>query len=207
MNASSHSTRSTHDLLTLIRAQEARIAAYGTSHLGILSGPAVRYELAQLTAPCDLVAFDWRKLHEWNAILGYSASNVFLGRAARAGYAGADRRATARTLDLRGQYGGDEIVCAVDVGNGIGLLRRILREVAVMNQEMSDTHRAAIAQRTGGLIGGFAIAAVLVEGSTRPLNDTERAINATGQMKAGIATGARATSGARGSVLGRMERC
>lgn len=187
-------------------ALQAQNDAYRYSHLGILSGPAVRYELAQLTEPCDLIAFDWRKLHEWNDILGRSPSNVFFGNLARADYAGVDRRHAARALDLRGQWDGDEILMAVDAGCGHGLFTRLLRELVTMNHEMSTSHRAAITQRTGGLIDGFCIAAVLVECSTRPLRDAERAIDATGVLKAGNVTGTRALSGARGTVLGRMVR-
>jgi hypothetical protein len=190
-----------------IQALETQVAAYGRSHLGILSGAAIRYELAQLTGPVDLVVFDWRKQNEWNAILGWNPANVFLGRAARVDYAGVDRRHTTRQIDLRGQYGGDEVVMAVDVGCGLGLFQRLLREVAAMNKELSPLHRAEILARTGGLVCGFSVAAVLVEGSTHALRDAARAIDATGELKKGCVTGERATSGARGSVLGRMPRC
>lgn len=207
-----HSTLSLTELTQLIldkertiAVMEAKLAASWHSHLGILSGPAIRYELAHLTQPVDIVAFDWRKLHEWNDIMGYSPSNVFFGQAARVYYDGNDRRATERTVDLRGHWGGDEIIMAVNAGHGRGLLCRLLHEIALMNREMSRSHRAAIIHRTGGLIGGFAIAAVLVEGSTRPLEDATRAIDATGVLKAGIVTGCRATSGARGTVLGRLR--
>jgi hypothetical protein len=201
-----HSTRTTEELLELIRQQEALIAAYGTSHLGIFSGPAIRYELAQLRGPVDLVIFDWRKQNEWNTILGWNPANVFLSQAARVDYAGLERRHAERAIDVRGQWGGDEIVIAVDAGHGRGLLCRLLRELVAMNQALTPAQVASIRTKTGGLISGFCVAAVLVEASTDALGDATRAIDATGALKAGHATGCRATSGARGTVVARLGR-
>lgn len=192
-----------HD--TIIAALEAQVKAYGTSHLGILSGPAIRYELAQLTQPVDLLCFDWRKLHEWNSLLGWDAANVSMSQAARTDYAGLDRRQVARTIDLRGQWAGDEIVIAVDRGQGFGLLMRLLRELVTMSAGLTPAQRAAIEDATGGLLSGFAVAAVLVSGSTDPLSDARRAIDMTGVLKHGTQTGERATSGARGTVIGRLS--
>lgn len=198
--------RTTEELLNLIRQQQQRIAAYGTSHLGILSGPAIRYELAQLTQPVDLLVFDWRKQNEWNAVLGWNPANAWLGHAARIDYAGIERRHTERTIDLRGQWGGDEIVMAVDVGHGKGLLARLLRELLAMNAALTPAQVEAIRAKTGNLISGFCVAAVLVEGSTRPLEDATRAVDATGALKAGRTTGCRATSGRPGTVVARLGR-
>lgn len=184
---------------------EAQVAAYSRSHLGILSGPAIRHELAQLTTPVDLVVFDWRKQNEWNALLGWNAANVPLSQAACVDYAGPERRQNARTIDLRGQIGGDEIAIAVDVGNGAGLMRRILRELIAMNAALTPCQVAGIRAKTGGLISGFCIAAVLVEHSHNALADTMRAVDMTGVLKAGRTTGVRATSGVKGTVLARMQ--
>lgn len=184
---------------------EALVNAYGRSHLGILSGPAIRHELAQLTTPVDLLCFDWRKQNEWNAILGWDAANAPLGQSARTDYAGIDRRHATRSIDLRGQWGGDEIVIAVDAGQGFGLLMRLLGELVTMNDALTPAQRAEISDRTGGLISGFAVAAVLVRGSTDPMTDARRAIDMTGALKSGAQTGARATSGAVGTVIGRLE--
>ena len=183
---------------------EQKLAAYGTSHLGILSGPAVRYELAQLCGPVDLVIFDWRKQNEWNAVLGWNPANVFLSQAARVDYAGIERRHAERTIDVRGQWGGDEVVIAVDAGQGRGLLIRLLRELVTMNAALTPAQVASIRTKTGGLISGFCVAAVLIESSTQPLEDATRAIDATGVLKAGHNTGCRATSGARGTVVARL---
>jgi len=183
---------------------EALVTAYGTSHLGILSGPAIRHELAQLHTPVDLLAFDWRKAHEWIEILTWDGANAPLSQAARVDYAGVEKRHAARTIDVRGQWGGDEIVIAVDAGHGRGLLTRLLRELIAMNAALSPAQHADISDRTGGLITGFCVAAVLVEGSRNPLDDARRAIDMTGVLKAGAQTGERASSGARGTIIGRL---
>lgn len=202
----------TNDILTQrIAALEVQVKAYAHSHLQILSGPAIRYELAQLSCgsdapPCvDLLVFDWRKQNEWNSILGWDAANVPLSQAARVDYAGLDRRHATRRIDVRGQWGGDEIVIAVDTGDGRGLLRRLLCGVATMSQSLPAAHRAAIRQRTGNVISGFAVAAVLIEGSRRPLLDAARGVDATGGLKQGRQTGARASSGACGTVIGQLR--
>lgn len=195
--ATSHSTRTIEEL-------EILVTAYGRSHLGILSGPAIRHELSLLTLPCDIIALDWRKLHEWNDLIGRAPASAAMGRAVRTDYAGIDRRHATRTLDLRGQYDGDELVIAVDAGSGIGLLRRLLRELATMNALLTDANRTAIRDRTGGLLSGFSIAAVLVEGTTRASADAARAVDATGELKKGRQTGTRASSGAVGTVIGRL---
>lgn len=188
-----------------IAALEAQVAAYSHSHLGILSGSAIRYELAQLHTPVDLLVFDWRKLHDWNSILGWDNASVAMGQAARVDYAGLDRRHATRAIDLRGQYSGDELVLAVDVGDGLGLLRRLLRELVVLNAALTERQHAQIAAATGGTVNGFCVAAVLVEATRRPLLDAARAVDATGALKAGRMTGLRATSGARGTVLARLR--
>jgi hypothetical protein len=188
-----------------IAALEVQVAAYGTSHLGILSGPAIRYELSLLTAPVDLLVYDWRKQNEWNSILGWDAGNAPLGQSARIDYAGIDRRHATRAIDLRGQYGGDEIVMAVDCGSGRGLLARLLRELITLNAGLSAAQHQDISDRTGGLISGFCVAAVLVESTAHALLDAARAVDMTGVLKKGIQTGARATSGARGTVIGRLN--
>jgi hypothetical protein len=192
-----HSTRT-------LEESEALVTAYSQSHLGILSGPAIRYELSRLMTPVDILAIDWRKLHEWNDLIGRKPANDAMSQAARVDYAGIDRRHTARRIDLRGQYDGDELVMAVDPGHGLGLLTRLLRELLAMNAALTAVQISAITARTGGLISGFAVAAVLIEGSRTPLLDAARAVAATGVLKAGLQTGARATSGARGTVIGRL---
>lgn len=194
--------------------------ACSASHLGILSGPAIRYELGQLTESVDLIAIDWRKLHEWNDILGYDVSNVFLAEFAQTRH-GTDRRRVTRAknsrrparLDLRGQWGGDELLFAVSAGDGLGLLMRLLRALDTLSARLTSEQRQAIAERTGGLIDGFAIVAVLVPSSTdayhrnewgRDAGDSARAVAECGRLKAGRQTGERATSGAPGTIIGTL---
>ncbi len=182
-----------------------QVEAYRYSHLGILSGPAIRYELAQIAEPVDLLMVDWRKLNTWNDVLGFNLANDFMGRAARVPWDGVDRRLVPRRIDLRGQYGGDELLFAVDVGCGGGLRGRFLAELDALTAELTAEQRARAELKTGGLIDCFCVAAVLIEGSTHPLADAARAIEQVGELKAGRITGNRDTSGARGTVLGELE--
>jgi hypothetical protein len=192
-------------LTSLTRAElEAYASACSQSHLGILSGPAIRHELSLLHTPVDLLVYDWRKAHEWIDILTWDGANAPLGQSARIDYAGIDRRHATRTIDLRGQYGGDEIVMAVDAGDGRGLLTRLLRELITMNRALTPAQKADISDRTGGLITGFCVAAVLVESTGHALTDAARAVDMTGVLKRGTQTGTRATSGAAGTVIGRL---
>lgn len=201
----------TTTLLHMIIEQQQIIAELSTCHLGILSGTAIRRELAHIEGPCDIIAIDWRKLHEWNEILGYDVSNVFLAKFAqtRQGHdrrcmpRGSDRRPT--RLDVRGQWGGDELVFAVAAGDGMGLLMRLLRAIDTLTQQLTPAQRQAITERTGGLIDGFCIAAVLVTGSTQPLLDATRAVKECGILKAGNHTGNRATSGRAGTIISTLE--
>jgi hypothetical protein len=185
--------------------------ACSTSHLGILSGPALRYALARIDGPVDILAIDWRKLHEWNDLLGYDAANTFVAQFAQTRQ-GRERRHFPRVkharrparLDVRGQWGGDELVFAVAAGDGLGLLMRLLRALDVLTAQLSAAQRQAIADRTGGLLDGFAIVAVLITNSQAPLTDARRAVDECGRLKAGRQTGERATSGAAGTVIGTL---
>lgn len=196
-----------HDEL-LIYAQ-----ACSVSHLGILSGPALRYELSLLDGPVDVLAIDWRKLHEWNDLLGYDVANTFLAQFAQTRQ-GRERRRFPRVkharrparLDIRGQWGGDELVFAVAPGDGLGLLLRLLRALDTLSAQLTPAQRQAIGDRTGGLLDGFAIAAVLVCGTSTPLTDARRAVDECGKLKAGRQTGDRATSGAAGTIIGTLRK-
>ncbi len=182
-----------------------QVEAYRWSHLGILSGAAIRHELSQISEPVDLLMVDWRKLNTWNDVLGFNLANDFMGRAARVPWDGVERRFVPRRIDLRGQYGGDEILFAVDTGCGRGIRARFLAELDALTAELTAEQRARAELKTGGLIDGFCVAAVLIEGSTQPLIDAARAIERVGELKAGRITGDRDTSGARGTVIGELE--
>lgn len=200
---------------------EAECAELRFTHLGILSGPAIRRALRLQETPMDVLAIDFRKLHEWNDLLGRERANIYLARlgqtrssdrpipptsaprrqAPREG--SSDRRAVPR--DISGQYGGDELVIAVPCGDGRGLLARMLRLLGAMSLELTCEERAIIHARTEGLLTGFAAVFVLVEGSRAPLSDACRAVAECDRLKSGgRQTGQRATSGRAGTIIGSL---
>jgi GGDEF domain-containing protein len=178
---------------------KAIIDELSTSHLGILSPAAIRLELARETGPVDLIALDFRKLHEWNDILGYDVANVYFGAFART------RLDEGRAADVRGQWAGDEVVIACAAGDGLGLLLRLIRALSELSEQLGVTDRATIQRRTGGLLDGFAAVFVLIPGSTHVLADAERAIVECGILKRGVETGDRATSGRAGTIVGTLD--
>ncbi len=191
-------------LLATIAQQQAAIAELSRSPLGILSGPAIRRALRQMPGPVDLIAFDFRKLHEWNDVLGYDVSSNYLAKFCQT-RTRTRRRGEARPLDVRGQWGGDEIVLAVAAGNGRGLLMRLVWALDTMTERLTDEQRTKITHNTGGLITGFAAVFVLVEGSGAPLVDAARAVSECGVLKSGgRQTGERATSGRPGTIIGSI---
>lgn len=191
------------ELRAIIAAQQSHIRELSRSHLGILSGPAIRRELRLLETPCDLIALDFRKLHEWNDILGYDLANRFFGDLCRT-REHTRRRSELRMQDVRGQWGGDEIVIACAVGSGRGLLLRLVRALDDLSAQLSTNQRQAIVTATGGLIDGFAAVFVLIESSRCPLVDAARAVAECGELKRGIQTGDRATSGRPGTIIGTL---
>jgi len=212
------------DMSILSRAElEAYATACSASPLGILSGPAIRHELAPLSGPVDIIAVDWRKLHEWNDLLGYDVSNVFLAEFAQTRL-GTERRRLLRfaparrpaRIDIRGQWGGDELLFAVNAGDGVGFLMRLVSALDTLSARLSEAQRQSIQEKTGGLIDGFAVAAVLIASSTdayhwdnrgQDAGDASRAVAECGKLKAGVATGERATSGAAGTIIGTLPTC
>ena len=215
MNTNILAQHSTPELIALIVEQQAIINELSHCHLGIMSGGGIRRALSRLTGPVDIIAIDWRKLHEWNDILGYDGSNVFFAQFAQTRHT-TDRRATMHThrpLDVRGQWGGDELVFAVGAGDGIGLLMRLIASLDALTAQLNAGQRAAITTCTGGLVDGFCIVAVLIPNSTdvyhrdtygRDAGDVARAVAECGRLKAGTTTGARATSGAAGTIIGTL---
>ncbi len=206
--------RSTQDLLALLAEQQSVIAELSQSHLGIMSGSAIRRALRLADGPLDIIACDWRKLHEWNDIIGYDMSNVFIAEFAQT-RRGRDRRRgnPSARCDLRGQWGGDELVFAVTAGQGIGLLLRLVRALDALSSRLSDVQRARITEQTSGLINEFAGVFVLVPNSTdlyhrdargRDAGDVARAVAECGRLKAGNVTGQRATSGRSGTIIGTL---
>lgn len=200
------------------------------SHLGILSGPAIRRALRieteairQGTAkPMDIIASDYRKLHEWNepSVLGYDLSNVYFAEFAQT-RGGRDRRQIERAApsrrptcrDLRGQWNGDELVFGVEAGQGIGLLMRFIHALDTLSERLTPAQRDAMRARTGGLFDGFAAVFVLIQNSTDVYRrnghvdegDAARAVAECGVLKSGNVTGARATSGRAGTIIGTLK--
>lgn len=192
----------------------AVITELSQSHLGMLSGPAIRRALRIETAVVDLIALDFRKLHEWNDIIGRERADTYLARLGQVrttdrpippGSTPRKARQPGDARDLAGQYGGDELVLSVPAGDGWGLLARLVRTLNTMTLELSDAERAAIVMRTGGLLTGFAAVLVLVERSTRPFDDAARAVDECGILKrGGLITGNRASTGRPGTIVGTL---
>ena len=165
------------------------------SPLGVLSPVAIRSVLAQLDGPVDVVATDLRKLHDWNGVLGFDTATRYLAAFAQV------RATPVRPLDLRGQWGGDELIYVVGVGDGPGLLDRLTTALEQFTGTLTAAQRAEIDRRTGGLIDGFAAAMVLAPAATHPLAAAEAAIEQLHVIKGGRITTERATSGAPGTVI------
>lgn len=196
--------------------KDAMILQLSMSHLGILSQAAIRIELEQMIEPADVLCIDLRKLHELNDILGYSLANRYFGRFARTRMHDEPYMA-ARPHDLRGQYGGDEVVIACAPGDGMGLLLRMVDALDRLTHELTAEERAAIAAQTGGLVDGFAAVFVLIpnsvdiyhrdwrDGGFVDAGDVQRGIDECGRLKKGHQTGSRATSGRPGTIIGTLE--
>lgn len=186
-------------LQRLLIEKQAIIDELSMSHLGILAPAAIRRALRLTVAPCDIIAIDFRKLHEWNDLLGYDVANDYYGRFVRQreGFDG-------RRRDVRGQWGGDECVIAADVGDGAGLIVRMVQLLEQLTSELAPAVRAEMSTRTAGLIDGFAAVFVLVPRSRWPLHDAKRAVDECGELKKGNQTGQRATSGKAGTIIGSI---
>lgn len=163
------------------------------SHFGILTPAAIRYELSHQRRRRDVIAIDVRKLHDLNAVLGYDRANVLIAQ----WIAGC-----VRTTDTWGQYGGDEIVGMVPVGDGRGVLTRLIARAEQISTQIAPEQRAALVQRTGGLVDGFCIAACLIEDAAAPAVAAASALADVQRLKeAGPVTGVRSTSGAPGTLV------
>jgi len=195
------SHRSTEELIALIIEKEAEIAELSYSHLGILSAAAIRRRLRMMHDAVDIIAIDWRKLHDWNELLGYDVANAYFGE-----FCCARRHdATGRQPDTRGQWGGDEIVIACRAGDGQGLLFRLIQALDELSAELTPAQRAAMHTRTNGMIDGFCAVFCLIENSRYPLTDAARGIAECGELKKGNVTDYRSTSGKPGTIIGTLE--
>lgn len=185
------------------------------SHLGIFSPAAIRRELRLLSTPCDLICIDLRKMHDLNEVLGYDVANRYFGIFARTRMHD-ELHVAARSHDIRGQWGGDEVVIACAAGDGAGLLMRLINALDVLSAGLTAPHRRAMHERTGGLVDGFAAVFVLIPNSTdvyrrewindgwADAGDAARGVAECGRLKAGNVTGSRSTSGKPGTIIGTL---
>jgi hypothetical protein len=186
-----------HTLEDRIVDLESQLNRYKFSHLGILSGPAIRDALANLTGAWDIICLDIRKMHQLNEALTWSGANLHLVKPFVQ-----TRRADGRPVDIAGQWGGDEVVFAVPAGDGRGFVRRLLSAAQSLTDGLSREQRAFLRHQTGGLVDGLCVALVCVEGvDSDYLDVTEKALDLANVLKEGTATGERATSGAKGTIV------
>ena len=208
MNTSILAQRSTQELLTLIADQQSIINELSMSHLGILAPAAIRRALRLIDGPRDLICIDLRKLHDLNEVLGYDVANRYFGLFAR----------TRIHADTRGQWGGDELIIACAVGDGQGLIMRLVDSLDDLTADLTPVQRQALSRRTGGLMSGFCAVFVLIEnshdvyhrdwinGAWVDSGDSTRGIDECGRLKKGNVTGNRSTSGKPGTIIGTLER-
>lgn len=192
-----------HATTSTVAELHAIINELSMSHLGIFSPAAIRRELRLLDTPCDLICIDLRKMHDLNEVLGYGVVNRYFGVFARTRMHD-ELHVAARSHDIRGQWGGDEVVIACGIGDGAGLLMRLINALDVLSAGLTATHRRAMHERTGGLVDGFAAVFVLIPNSAHPLRDAARGVDECGRLKAGNVTGSRSTSGKPGTIIGTL---
>jgi GGDEF domain-containing protein len=190
--------------LLLAAAQALKVRMLSRSNFDNLSPAALRWQLRLWSIarrPCAIVALDIRKLHDLNAVLGYSTSNELIRdlisarQHQRSGHA-------RRWLDLVGQWGGDELVVALaDPSGRERVLQHMQARLTELSARLTVEQRQALYDRTGGLVDGLHAAISVVSYTHDAYGATVRAVDATGPLKEGRMTGARSTSGAVGTVM------
>lgn len=190
--------------LILASVQVLKVRMLSRSNFDNLSPAALRWQLrlwSLFRRPCAIIALDIRKLHDLNAVLGYSTSNglirdlISARQHQRSGHA-------RRWLDLVGQWGGDELVMALaDPRGRERVLRHLEARLLELSARMTPEQRQALHDRTGGLVDGLHAAISIVPHTRDAYGAAGRAIDATGPMKEGRLTGERSTSGAVGTVM------
>lgn len=175
------------------------------SHFGVLTAEALRMEVEKIDGPRDILAVDVRKVNAMNSALGYNRTTGLVAKLVPH-LAGKGRRTDQVGQYLEGQYGsGDEFIYVVPVGDGLGMMKRILRRAARLTRRLTFAERLLLYTKTGGIVNGINLACVLVRGSTNILDDMARAIDGTTILKAGKDTGDRDTSGAKGTRVGEIS--
>lgn len=190
--------------LVLATVQVLKVRALSRSNFDNLSSAALRWQLrlwSLFRHPCAIIALDIRKLHDLNAVLGYSTSNglirdlISARQHQRSGHA-------RRWFDLVGQWGGDEVVVAVADPSGIDrVLQHLEARLVELSTRLTPEQRTALYDRTGGLVDGLHAAISVVKHTRDAYGTAVSAVNATGPLKEGRLTGERSTSGAVGTIM------
>ena len=187
--------------LALALAQLVKIAFLSRTHLDNMAPAALRWQLriwSLLRRRCAIIALDVRKLHDLNALLGYSTANDLIRDLVSVRLL----RKLGRWLDLIGQWGGDEFVIALANADAWPLVvERIQARLIEITAKLTPEQRAAIQERTGGLVDGLHAAISIIPLTRDAYGSAVAAVNATGPLKEGPQTGARSTSGAIGTCV------
>ncbi len=168
-----------------------------------LSKAALRWQLtiwSWFRVPCAVIAVDFRKLHDINALFGYTNGNEMMKTLAQVRTRSKDGRK--RRHDLIGQWGGDEHVLALrDPSAWSIVLDRFRANMRAATEAMTPAERQVLFERTGGLVDGLHAAISVVPYTRDAYGAAIQAIEATGPMKDGLQTGSRSTSGAVGTIM------
>jgi len=187
-------------LALVILLQAAYIRQLERGGFGAFSRAAILVRLAVyqlLKIPCGLVALDMRKMHEMNAVLGYEILNQLVAR-------------IIKTSDIRGQFGGDEIVILIPyakTGTARLIKNRIIRNARMITNGLPDEKRQELCRRTAGLVDGVHVAILSVDSTRNPLRATWAAMDILERMKEDGAdvTGVRATTGNVGTLQADLD--
>ena len=189
--------------LALAGVSAAKVRVLSRTHFDNLAPAALRLRLRAwsfMRRGCAIIAIDIRKLHDLNAVLGYSTSNDLV-RALMSVRQHRSYRHSLRWLDIIGQWGGDELIIALADPRALSLvLGRMRARLEELTTQLAPDRRTAIMQRTGGLVDGLHAAMTIVTYTNDAYGAAVRAVDATGPLKEGRLTGERSTSGAVGTV-------
>jgi len=177
----------------------AIISSMSRSHFGTLSPSATKALLATLSvlsAPVSIVVYDIRKMHELNAVMGYSNSNILVARLTKV-----------RQYDIIGQYGGDEFVVISRPGAGSKIAWRIIERAKEITLQIDPAKRDALSLRTAGIVDGLSVAITYTNHTTDAWNAAAAGLDETERLKelGATMTGDRATTGNVGMLISEME--
>jgi len=176
----------------------AAVKTLGTTHFGTLSPVfthAYLHLLSALRIPCSVIVYDIRKMHELNAVFGYSNNNRdLIPRLTKV------RRSRG---DLVGQYGGDEFVVIATAHAGKTIARRIIARAKEITQSMTLAQRLELSTRTAGIVDGLHIALACEDYTRDALKTAAALVDETERLKESGArqTGNRATTGNIGTLI------